>query len=323
MSEKKQNIGMIGCGQIAGLHAERLLKDGRANIIALFDFQAGQAEKIRDNFAPQATVYESYESLLEKDSLDGVVICSPTAFHYEQVVACHEKGISVLCEKPLVDSREKIIKLMDLFEKGDPFLSIAYQRRYWSGYRTLKREVQSGKWGKILAVTSHNVESWQKTIKGTWRDDPSKNRGGFIGDPGSHKIDAIFYVTGLQPANVFAKCDCCGSQVEIQASISAQFNNGALLNMSMIGNAQYLNEDFHVHCENADWMYRHGTVYLGLNGTYEPFEDLEAESDPDTGFLDILSGKSPNIAPAGCALPVFDLTEAILQSGREQRVIEL
>lgn len=323
MNEKKYQIGMIGCGQISDLHAQRLLEDGRADLVALYDFQESQSKRIAEKFCPDATVHSSYESLVQQDSLDGVIICSPTAFHYEQVLACHEQGLSVLCEKPLVDSRERILELIDLFQSGNPFLSVAYQRRYWSSYQTLRREVQSGKWGKILAVTAHNVEAWQQTITGTWRDDPQKNKGGFLGDPGSHKIDAIFYVTGLEPTQVYAVCDHCGSNVEIQASVSARLSNGSLLNMSLIGNAQYLGEDFHVHCEKADWMYRHGTVYLGLLDKFEPYTDLVPKSNPDTGFLDILAGKIENPAPVECALPVFDFTEAILKSAEMNKMTDV
>ncbi|MEZ6046460.1 MAG: hypothetical protein R3C11_12990 [Planctomycetaceae bacterium] len=48
-------------------------------------------------------------------------------------------------------------------------------------------------------------------------DDPLSNRGGFVGDAGSHKIDCLFYATGLEPVEVLAWTDCCGSKVEITA----------------------------------------------------------------------------------------------------------
>ena len=48
--------------------------------------------------------------------------------------------------------------------------SLGYQRRHTALYRTIRREVQSGKWGAVRAVVSHNVENWQQTIGGTWRD---------------------------------------------------------------------------------------------------------------------------------------------------------
>ena len=82
----------------------------------------------------------------------------------------------------LAESRERTVALLDDARRGGPHCSLAYQRRCWSTYRTLKREVESGRWGPVRAVTSHNVENWRQTIAGTWRDDPAANPGGFLGD---------------------------------------------------------------------------------------------------------------------------------------------
>lgn len=331
-------FGIVGCGRIGQVHVRRLQADGRAQIVAVCDADPQAVNRVRNELVPSAEGFTGLEEMLDRGSFDAVIICTPTRFHFDQVRACRERGLPVLCEKPLADTRERITTLIEDSQRGGPVLSVAYQRRYWPTYRTLRREVQSGRWGAVRAVTSHNVENWQQTIAGTWRDDPGINPGGFIGDAGSHKIDAVFYVTGLKPVEVFARADRCGSNVEVVATVSARLERDVPLNMDFIGHAQYLAEDLHVHCERADLMIRDGRLWIARDGRVEEFQDVEpvgnpdvnpvgpashwAEkpplqvSNPDSGFLDVLREGAANLAPPECALPVFEFTQAILESSR-------
>jgi predicted dehydrogenase len=204
-----------------------------------------------------------------------------------------------------------------------PLLSIAYQRRYWATYRTLRREVQSGRWGRVQSVTTHSSERWQQTIAGTWRDDPAMNPGGFIGDAGSHKIDMVFFVTNLALAEVFAHADNRGSRVPIGTTVSGRLTNGVALSMNFIGDAQHWREDFCVHCDHADLSIHDGRLWLARDNRIEPVTDLEPESNPNAAFLDCLLDGAPNQAPPECALPVWDFTQAVLSSARTGHVVGL
>ncbi len=315
------NFAILGCGRMGRWHAERLRADGRGMVVALFDEYRSAAKSLRGDLAPEAAIHDSLDSLLDAAALDAVIVCTPTTAHFGQVRACRERGLHVLCEKPLADTRERIATLIEESQVGPPLLAVGYQRRHWATFRTLRREVLSGRCGKVQAVTSHNVENWQQTIAGTWRDDPAINPGGFITDAGSHKLDAVFYVTGLMPIDVVARTEKCGSRVEITATVSARLDGDVSLAMDFVGNAQYLAEDLHIHCEQADLMIRENQLWIDCDGCVEPFDELETESNPVSQFLDVLLDGVGNIAPAGCALPVFDLTAAILESGDSGRVV--
>jgi predicted dehydrogenase len=305
------------------LHTERLHADGRGRVVALFDQEGAIAERLRRDVAPDATVCENLPSLLQLPELDAAVICTPTTSHYDQTLTCRARNLHVLCEKPLAESRERIAALIEESRHPGPHCMLAYQRRFWSTFRTLRREVQSGRWGAVRAVTSHNVEHWQPTIAGTWRDDPAINVGGFVGDAGSHKLDAVFYVTGLAPREVFARSWNCGSRVSIVSSVSAVLEGDVPLCMDFIGHAQYLGEDLHVHCAEADLMVRDRRVWLARGNRVEPVENVEPESDPDRGFLDLLDGVATNLAPFECARPVYETTMAILESSRTGRSLRV
>ena len=198
--------------------------------------------------------------------------------------------------------------------KGQAF-TLGYQRRYTSLFRTLRREILSGKWGAVRAIISNNVEFWQSTIGGTWRDDPRQNPGGYVTDAGSHKLDALFYVTGLQPVEVFARNQKWGSHVEIVTSVSALLTQDVTLTMGFVGNAQYLSEDLHIYCERADLMLRHDELWIDEGGRRGRLAADELDSNPVSGLLDMVMNGEKDLSPPSSALPVYDMTQAILASG--------
>ncbi|HET6323217.1 MAG TPA: Gfo/Idh/MocA family oxidoreductase [Planctomycetaceae bacterium] len=312
---EKLRLALVGCGRISHLHAERVSADNRAVIVALFDPDPSAAQSLRSGVAKSAIVCSSLETLLEAQ-FDAAVVASPTHLHFEQAKVLMARGIPVLCEKPLARSRQEILDLIELSRNSGMLLSVAYQRRMSAAYRTIRGLVRSGKYGPVRAVVSHNVENWQSTIRGTWRNDPHMNPGGFVGDAGSHKIDAVFYVTGLLPAAVFARTDCCGSRVEIVASVSALLTDGVPLTMDFVGHAQHFSELLSVHCAQADLVLRDGDIWRASGSHSERVALAEADSNPITAFLDSMLNGAENVAPAECALPVFDFTQALLESAR-------
>jgi predicted dehydrogenase len=305
------------------LHCERMLADGRSEAVALYDVERAFAEELHNGPARNAAICPRFEDLLAFPGIDAAIICTPTQLHFEQAAAFLERGVPVLCEKPLARRRAEILELAAIAQRTRMLLSVAYQRRRWATYRTLRQLVGSGEFGAVRAVMSHNIENWQQTIGGTWRDDPQSNPGGFIGDAGSHKIDAVFFVTGLQPKEVFARCDTSGSHVEITGSISALLEGNVPLTMDFVGHAQHFNEILAIHCQRGDLTLREGEIWIGREGLAERLGLAAPDCNPVVAFLDSLLSGVENFAPPECALPVFDFTQAVFESARSGRSIAL
>lgn len=316
----KTRLAIVGCGRISRLHSERIIADGRSEVVALHDFDRSVAESLGRDLFPEAQVFDSLSALLKSDRAQAAVICSPTRLHFEQTSESLRHGLHVLCEKPLAVTRTEIESLIEQSRSAGRHLMVAYQRRFSPIYRTLRREVRSGRWGKVLAVHSHNIENWQSMAAGTWREDPEVNPGGFIGDAGSHKIDMLFFVTGLEPVELFARTDNCGSRVEVTASVSGTLSGNVPLTIDFLGHASHFNELLHICCEKGDLIVNGPTLSIGRNEKLEQVTDLEPESNPNVAFLDVLRDGAENVAPPECALPVYDFTQAVLASGRSGRV---
>jgi predicted dehydrogenase len=314
---------LIGCGSISRLHAERILRNPQCRLAALFDPVVPSAEALKKEMAPGAELFSDFDRLLKavaNRSSVAAVICSPTHLHFEQTAALRSVGVPVLCEKPLADSRRRIETLVADAASG-PLLTVAYQRRTWSTFRTLRRIVAGQQFGPVRGITAHCPEQWSPGIVGTWRNDPAMNPGGFVGDAGSHKIDQLFFVTGLTPVEVFAHGSRRDRNVEIMVSVSARLSgphaDDVIASLNFVGDANHYREDFHVHCAEADLMIRDDRLWIGRGNRVEPLESaaaLEPESDPIAAFTATLLGQAPNFAPPQCALPVWDFTQAILTS---------
>lgn len=319
-------FAILGCRRMGRHHSEQLLADGRGRVTALFDAHPATAASLQRALWPNAHRSDSFADLIERNDVDAAIICTPTAEHFRQTTACLERGWHVLCEKPLAATREEILALVTASETAavrQQSFSLGYQRRHAALYRTLRREVQDGKWGAIRAVVSNNVENWQPTIPGTWRDDPQQNPGGFLTDAGSHKLDQLFFITGLQPLEVFARSQTWGSHVEIVTSASVLMQHNVTATINFIGHAQYLGEDLAVHCEHADLMIRHGELWIGRAGRLERLPADEPESTPVASLLDTILTGVEDRSPPSAALPVFDLTQAMLRSSREHTPVHI
>jgi predicted dehydrogenase len=321
---EKVRVGLIGCGFVGRLHAQRLAEDPRVEVAVVCDPDLHAARKVRDELAPRAVVEADALAALAGHRLAAVVICSPTLAHYEQVCAAFDHGLDVLCEKPLAAGRAQIVHLIDRQKEQGRILSVAYQRRYKSAYLTARRELtERADWyGPLKQVHIFVCERWQQTIAGTWRDDPNIGAG-YFGDAGSHQIDVTYFITGRQAEGVLAVSDKRGSRVEIVTQMLARLTGGVGLTAHFVGDANHWREDLHFHCAEADLLVRGEEVCRAKNNRIERVEDLVPAGSPDRAFLDQIVDGTPTLAPAECALPVFDWTAAVLESAREGRWVDL
>lgn len=321
---RRIRVGLIGCGFVGRLHAQRLVADPRVELVLCCDPQREAATRLAAEYAPQAAIEVETLPSLGRRQLDAVVICSPTLSHYEQVGAAFDHGLDVLCEKPLVAGREQICDLIDRQQHQGRVLSVSYQRRYKSPFLTARRELTENAdfYGPLRQTHVFVCERWRQTIPGTWRDDPQVGAG-YFGDAGSHQIDIVHYLSGQQAESVYALSDQRESRVEIVTQVIARLSGGAGLSAHFVGDANHWREDLHFHCEHADLLLRSEEVWRAKDNRLERVTDLVPDKSPDEAFIDAVIDRQPTPSPASCALPMYDWTAAVLESARENRWVTL
>lgn len=318
-STGKLRVALIGCGRIGQVHAERLATDSRVVVVAVCDPSADAAAALRQRCAPYAAVGTDVDATLNSEAIDAVVIASPTPQHFPQSMLALQRGLHVLCEKPLAETRTQILDLIELRLQARRTLTVSYQRRYQAAYRTAKRELArpDGFYGPVRQVHIFVCERWLQTILGTWRDRPAV--GGYFADAGIHQLDSCCYITGLRPESVYARSDQRGSSVEIVTEVMATMTGGVRLLAHFVGDASHWREDMHFHCQHADLLIRNCELIRCRDNAVELLPSTEGESTPDVAFVDeILSGIA-SATPAENSLLTYDWTHAVLRSIRDRR----
>lgn len=188
-------------------------------------------------------IYRDYKEMAEKetqreDKIDFVCIVTPNASHYEIAKAFLNAGVHVACEKPLCFEKEEAEELQKLAEDKGLFFAVTYT---YTGYGMVKyaRElIAKGEIGKIVNVNAEYLQEWlideigagdESTSKmSVWRMDP-KNSGisNCVGDIGTHIECTVGYMTGLKTKKVAAVLDRYGLELDLNANMLVEFDNGA------------------------------------------------------------------------------------------------
>lgn len=308
----------VGCGAITRTHAGYLRGDPRGVLAGCCDPDPVAARRLADSFGPRVVSTTTLTELLDRVPADVALVASPTHLHFEHTRLIRDRGLPVLCEKPLADSGDRIRQLVAEADTG-PLLAVAYQRRYSTSFRTLRRELAAGVHGRLRSVCLQSTERWAQTISGTWRDDPARNPGGFLGDAGSHKLDALRFLTQLELVEVQARSFRRTWQVEVCTQVSGLLSGDVPVSMSFVGDAQHYSERLWFHCDLADLLLLDGQVYLARDNRIEPLTPLEPESNPIAAMNDCLRMGADNVAPAHIAWPIWQMTGAILESARTRQ----
>lgn len=139
-------IGVVGVGGISGAHIPVWNAMEEAELVAICDIRPEQMEKY-----PDVHHYTEFEKMLANEELDILDICLPTYLHVEYAVKAMEKGIHVLCEKPVSLNAEDAQKVYQTAEKNNVKFMVAQVLRFWPEYELVKELYETKKYGKLLS----------------------------------------------------------------------------------------------------------------------------------------------------------------------------
>lgn len=97
------NVAVAGLGRMGARHALHFLeRTPRARLVAAFSPDEAEHQWAQERLAPWGVkLYRDYDEMLAHAGLEAVVIATATTVHAEQTVRAIDKGLHVLCEKPL------------------------------------------------------------------------------------------------------------------------------------------------------------------------------------------------------------------------------
>lgn len=188
-------VGLIGVGGISTVHINAWEKMEDAELIALCDIRPEQLEKY-----PEKRHYTDFNEMLDNETLDIIDICLPTYLHVEYAINAMNRGMHVLCEKPISLHKEDVKRIYDTAKQNNVIFMPAQVIRFWPEYRIVKECFDSGKYGKLLSGSMCRLSGYPKWSWDNWMLDQS--RSGLVPfDLHIHDLDFLVYAFG-KPQNV-------------------------------------------------------------------------------------------------------------------------
>jgi predicted dehydrogenase len=310
-------LGLIGCGNIARWHLQHLAAIPEAKVVALADPDPAQIERCRQAFPSLQSVpsFEDYRKMLDAQELDAVHINSPHTAHVEQVLDAYGKGLHVLCEKPLVTTVADAKRVIEARDRAGKVGLVSYQRHFQGEFRYIRSKIASGEFGRPTFVSALQCQEWKRLTSGSWRQDPALSGGGQLNDSGSHLVDIVLWTTGLRPKRVIAVCDACQTPVDINSSVTVEFEGCGVASFAVIGDAHGWHEDLTIVCERGAFFMRDGKLTVqDADGARFAAENLRSSGNPDANFIAAVLGREEVQSPFECGLRVMELTEAAYRS---------
>ena len=159
---------------------------------------------------PGARWHASAEELLATEALDFVDIAAPPAAHASLIRAALERSLHVLCEKPLVLSREDLAPLAALARERGRALVTVHNWKHAPALAKLTELVREGAVGEVRRCRWETLRTQPAAAagqSGNWRVDPSQSGGGILVDHGWHAVYVVAGWLGLAARSLRANLE--------------------------------------------------------------------------------------------------------------------
>ena len=185
-------VALVGVGGISGAHIPAWENMENAELVALCDIRPERTE----SFAETKHIYTDFEEMLEKEEFDILDICLPTYLHADYAVKAMERGIHVICEKPISLKEEDIDRVYNTAKANNVKFMVAQVLRWWPEYELLKEIYDTKKYGKLLSGTMTRLGCYPKWSWDGWMMD-EKRSGLTPFDLHIHDLDFMVYAFGM------------------------------------------------------------------------------------------------------------------------------
>ena len=188
-------VGIVGCGNISGVHAKVLAALEETELVACADIVRERAERMAASYGCRA--YADYEEMLEAERLDAVHLCTPHGLHPAMALAAAKRGIAVFTEKPPAIDRkgwEMIREAAGLVPVG-----ICFQNRYHGNVIRMQELAASGDFGALRGIRA--FVTWCRTADyypaGGWKGTWATEGGGALINQAVHTLDLMLRFLGV------------------------------------------------------------------------------------------------------------------------------
>jgi len=294
--EKSVRLGLSGCGFFSVVTGNAVKKSENTELVACFDTIPEARKRRAKEFGCEEA--ETFEALVSRDDIDGVLLTTPNTFHAEQTVVAAEHGKHVYVIKPIANTIADAKKMIAACEKAGVVFMVGHPKRRSAGVRKIKELIDQGVLGKLIMAEANgsSAQGFELTPdQFRWKGDDTGCPGGALMTIGVHNADVFNYLFGpVKTVFSFFNKLYIPAEVEDVTVTVCRFESGTM---------GYLGSNF--ACSRTDWMYFYGTdanVLLRTPIVDVPFEEinkLTASAPRPTELILIEKGKEERNIPLG------------------------
>lgn len=267
------SVGMIGAGLIAPRHIAAVAAHPDTVLTAVADLCEDRARAAAEPCG--AAVYTDYRVMLDQAKPDIVIINLPHALHEACVLACAERGIHILLEKPMSVSYASCLRMIDACRRNHVFLQIGHIQRYMPHNRAARMLIESGNLGSLVMLCDQRTINYFVPTRPAWFFRRETAGGGIWMNYGAHSLDKLCYLTNSRVASVTGSCTWCAENADVDGSaqVLARTESGVSETISLCGYSVVPQDETMIYLTNGSLRLHTGRgLWLSQGGEYVPVE---------------------------------------------------
>ncbi len=266
---KKVRLGIIGIGNMGTGHAKNIIagKCPEIQLTAVADINPDRLQWAKENLPDTIKRFDDALQMLDSGLLDAALVAVPHYDHPKYAMACFDRGLHVMVEKPAGVYTKQVREMNEASEKSNVVFGMMFNQRTSGIYRKMRDLVQKGGYGQIKR-TNWIITDWYRSQyyydSGSWRATWAGEGGGVLLNQCPHNLDLWQWICGM-PVKVsahmyFGKWH----DIEVEDDVTAfvEYENGATGTfVTTTADAPGTNR-FEITMEGAKLVAEDGKLYL-------------------------------------------------------------
>lgn len=326
---EKLKFALIGTGGIAQTYAQAFQTSKCCDLVAVADVRRESADAFAEPFGARS--FSDYKSLAENSEIDAVIVSTPPNSHPEIAMYFMNRGVHVLCEKPLCLSSAEARAMIACGEETGVRFTMASKFRYVEDVIKAKSMIASGFLGEV--VQFENAFTAKVDMSKRWNSDKTVAGGGVLIDNGTHSVDIIRYFLG--PIEEILALETSGTQnlaVDENVKLLAKTGNGIAASVDLTWGINKelpnfisvygTNGTLHIGWRESKYKLNSNPDWTIFGKGYDKVQAFKAKID---NFANAIRGKEDLLIKPEDALASVEVIEAAYKSLSQnlwQRVTE-
>lgn len=197
-------VGIRGAGQVAIEHVKAINNNPHLHVAAVCSRREESAQALADEHAPGASVWPTYEEMLDAPGVDVVSICMPNYLHAREAIAALNADKHLILEKPPAITYEELAGLRAAARRSTKRTVVSFVLRWHPMIQEIRKALEADTIGEIYYAEADYWHGIKKTFASYPWIRQREYAGGAMITGGCHAADIIRHLTGKEVTEVFA-----------------------------------------------------------------------------------------------------------------------